>query len=170
LKLVENLRQAEFSFFAQTKLSRRIFSAQEITILMGPEVGLAQGEVAALIQRRDPAGKRPSLLGRLFGGIAQKAISKAATKAVTSALTKTGISVASEATAATIGQVAIPIPGLGALIGLVVGWIIDKVLGPLINKITNFISENKWVLAIPFVGVGLALGLPWLIAGGLIMA
>ncbi len=169
LKLVENLHQAEFSFFAQTKLSRRIFSVREITILMGPEVGLAQGEVAVLIQGGAPPGKKPSLLGQVFGGIAQKAISKAATKAATSALTKAGISVTSEAAAATIGQVAIPIPGVGVLIGLVVGWLVDKVLGPLIDKITDFVSQNKWVLAIPFVTAGLFLGLPLLTVGGLIM-
>jgi hypothetical protein len=126
LELVENLRQAEFSFFAQTKLSRRIFSVREITILMGPEVGLAQGEVAALVQGGAPPGKKPSLLGRLFGGIAQKAISKTATKAVTSALTKAGISITSEAAAATIGQVVFPIPGVGVVIGLIVNWLIDK--------------------------------------------
>jgi len=169
LELVENLRQAEFSFFAQTKLSRRIFSVREITILMGPEVGLPQGEVAAFVQGGTPPGKKPSLLGQVFGGIAQKAISKTATKAVTSALTKAGISVTSEAAAATIGQVVIPIPGLGALVGLVVGWVVDKVLGPLFNKITDFISQNKWVLAIPFVAAGLFLGLPLLTVGGLIM-
>jgi len=126
LELVENLRQAEFSFFAQTKLSRRIFSVQEITILMGPEVGLSQGKVAALVQGGAPPGKKPSLLGRLFGGIARRAITKTATKAVTSALTKAGISVTSEAAAATIGQVAIPIPGVGVVIGLIVNWLIDK--------------------------------------------
>ena len=126
LELVENLRQAEFSFFAQTKLSRRIFSVREITILMGPEVGLAQGEVAALVQGGAPPGKKPSLLGRLFGGIAQKAISKTATKAVTSALTKAGISITSKAAAATIGQVVISIPGVGVVIGLIVNWLIDK--------------------------------------------
>jgi hypothetical protein len=47
--------------------------------------------------------------------------------------------------------------------------VIDKVLRPLINKITDFISQNKWVLASPFVVAGLILGLPWLTAGGLIM-
>lgn len=126
LELVENLRQAEFSFFAQTKLSRRIFSVREITILMGPEVGLAQGKVAALVQGGAPPGKKPSLLGQVFGEIAQKAISKAATKAATSALTKAGISVTSEAAAATIGQVAFPIPGVGVVFGLIVNWLIDK--------------------------------------------
>lgn len=126
LEFVENLRQAEFSFFAQTKLSRRIFSVQEITILVGPEVGLGQGEIAALIQSGAPPGKRPSLLGRLFGGIAQRAITKTATKAVASALTKAGISMTTEAVAGAVGQAAIPIPGVGVVVGLVVGWLVDK--------------------------------------------
>lgn len=126
LEFVENLRQAEFSFFAQTKLSRRIFSVQEIIILMGPEVRLGQGEVVALIRGGAPPGKRPSLPGRLFGRIAQRAISKTATKAVTSVLTKAGISITSEAVVGAVGQAAIPIPGLGLVIGLVVGWLIEK--------------------------------------------
>jgi len=167
LELVENLRQAEFSFFAQTKLSRRIFSVQEITILMGPEVGLSQGKVAALVQGGAPPGKKPSLLGRLFGGIARRAITKTATKAVTSALTKAGVSITTKTVAAGIGT-ALGGP-IGTALGLAVGWVIDKVLRPLINKITDFISQNKWVLAIPFVAAGLILGLPWLTVVGLAM-
>ncbi len=167
LELVENLRQAEFSFFAQTKLSRRIFSVREITILMGPEIGLGQGEVVSLIQGGVPQGKKPSLLGRLFGGIARRAITKAATKAVTSALTKAGISITTKTVTAGIGTV---IGGpIGTALGLAVGWVIDKILGPLINKITDFISQNKWVLAIPFVMAGLISGIPLLTAGGLLM-
>lgn len=126
LEFVENLRQAEFSFFAQTKLSRRIFSVQEITVLMGPEVGLGQGQMATLIQGGAPPGKRPSLLGRLFGGVARRAITKTATKAVTSALTKAGISITTKAAAGAVGQAVVPIPGVGAVVGLVVGWLIDK--------------------------------------------
>ena len=134
---------------------------------MGPEIGLGQGEVVSLIQGGAPPGKRPSLLGRLFGGIAQKAISKTATKAVTSALTKVGISITTKTVFAGIGT-AIGGP-IGTALGLAVDWVIGKVLGPLINKITDFISQNKWVLAVPFVAAGLILGLPWLTAGGLAM-
>ncbi|MCK4588507.1 hypothetical protein KAT60_01695 [Candidatus Woesebacteria bacterium] len=126
LKLIENLRQAEFSFFAQTKLSRRIFSVREITILMGPEVGLGQGKVMALIQGGAPPEKKPSLLSQVFGGIVQKAISKTATKAVTSALTKAGISITTETVAGAVGQAVFPIPGVGIAIGLIVNWLIDK--------------------------------------------
>jgi len=124
LEFVENLRQAEFSFFAQTKLSRRLFSIREITLLLGPEIGLSQGQVAALIQGGAPPGKKPSLLRRLFGSLAQRAIAKTATKAVGSALTKAGISISTKAVAGGVGT-AVGGP-LGTILGLVVGWLADK--------------------------------------------
>jgi hypothetical protein len=170
LQLVENFRQAEFSFYAQVQLQRKRtgISVQEMIILMGPEFGRSQGEVVALARGGAPSGRGPSFIGRIgqqiFGGLTQKAVTNAATKAVASALTKTGISVTTKAVAGVAGAPGGPI---GIAIGLAVGWVVDKVLGPLINKVIDFISQNKWVLAAPFVLAGLIFGLPWLTVGGI---
>lgn len=169
LDLVENLRQAEFSFYGQVRLQRRVVSVQEMTILMGPEFGRPQGEIVALVHGGAPSEKGPSFIGRIgqqiFGGLAQKAVGKAATKAVTSALTKSGVSITAKTVAGGVGT-AVGGP-VGTAIGLAVGWVVDKVVGPLINKVIDFISKNKWVLAAPFVLAGLIFGLPWLTVGGL---
>ncbi len=167
LQWVENFRQAEFSFYAQVKLQRTPLSVEEMTILTGPEFGRSQGEIVALVHGGAPSGKGPSFIGRIgqqvFGGLAQKAVTNAATKAVSSALTKAGVAVTTKAVAAGVGQAAIPIPVIGAIIG----WLASKVLAPLVNKILDFIGKNNWVLAAPFVLAGLIFGLPWLTVGGL---
>ncbi|MFZ5932687.1 MAG: hypothetical protein ACOYT7_01245 [Patescibacteria group bacterium] len=166
LELVENLRRAEFSFYSQVQQQRTRVSVGEMIILMGPESGRPQGEIVALVRGATPE-KGPSFIGsigqQIFGGLAQRAVTKAASKAITSALTKAGISITTKAVGAGVGQAAIPIPGVGAI----VGWLASKVLSPLIDKVFDFIRKNKWVLAAPFVLVGLIFGLPWLTVGGI---
>ena len=127
LRIVENLRQAEFSFYGQVRLSRTIISVREITILMGPEFGMTQGEAVALVRGGAPSGRGPSFISgvgrQIFGGLAQRAVTKAATKAVTSALTKAEVSITTKAVAVAAGAPAGPV---GIAIGLAVGWLVDK--------------------------------------------
>jgi len=166
LAFVDYLQQAQFSYVQQTQAGR-FFNVRLITILSGPEFNMDQGSVVALLGGEHGIPERgPSLFARigqqLFGSLAQKA----ATKAITSALTKAGISVAGEAVAGTVGQAAIPIPGVGFIVGQVVNWISSKI----VDKLIEFVREHRdWVYAalfVPVVVVGIVFGIPLLTIGG----
>ena len=163
LALIENLRQAEFSFYAQVKLQRTPVSVQEVTILMGSEFGRPQGEVVTLIRGGAPSGRGPSFTGRIgqqiFGGLAQRAVTKAATKVVTSALTKAGVSVTTAAAGTAVA------PGVGTVVGLVAGWLVDKA-----KDLLSWMTRNAPKVAIGIgaflFGTGFVLQSSLLMGGG----
>ncbi len=173
LTLVDNLRKTEFSFVQQTQFAQRFLSIREITILGGPEFGMDQGSIIALLGGgRGIPEKGPSLFARvgqqLFGSLAQTA----ANKAISGALTKAGISVAGKAAATATAK------GLGATIGTAIGGPIGTALGAaagwisskIIDKLIDFVREHRnWAVAslfAPVVVAGIVFGIPLLTVGG----
>ena len=116
LRFLEAIKEARYSTVARMQLPMKIASITGIqaTLMEGSEMGLPQGQVAAIIQTAKVSG--PSFLGGLgrqaLGGIAQRAISKGVTKLATKAITTAlGTAVA---------------PGVGTAISLVADWLVGK--------------------------------------------
>jgi hypothetical protein len=139
-ELINLFRQAEFSFYAQTRLQRTIIPIEQITVLIQH---VPQSQVSLFIS---PSEQGPSFVGGLAadiaGDVAQKAISKAATKVVTKALVDAGIMAAGTAV----------FPGVGTAIALVV----DQVVGKLIDKAKDFLSwiNKNFSKILVYLGIG----------------
>lgn len=137
--VVNELEKARFSSALQEQLEWRFFPerARAITILSGPEFGMDQGSIVALLGGgRGVSEKGPSFFARvgqqLFGGVAKKAVNKA----ISEGLTKAGISIGGKAAVAAGAEAAV-----GAAAGPP-GWVVAALaIGKeLLNRFVSWVS------------------------------